>query len=405
MMAHYVDQHWAPMVTDGGPRRARRAGPYRAYVPDLLTGRDLLIPPALSRHLSDATADLRDAVARVERADLGTLSDFFIRTEVTASSAIEGEHASPRKVALAEFTGYGRPNARAVVRNLSVVRAAMDDLVTAPSIELEALVDLQIRLIGARPDVPLGLRAEPVWIGGPSPLDARYVAPPAELVEDLMDDLLTYANTADVDPIVRAATVHAAFMTIHPFHDGNGRVGRALTNVLLARDQIGGRAVIPLSVALVRQRSAYFDALADWQTQIDQDRRAGWVAYFCDVLSAAAQLASDLADDVDQLRRSAHQAVLANRRRAVRADSVLLKVLDDLVHHPVSSAATVAARYGVSTVAARAALDELTRAVVLRPEKIDKGKEIAYTADSVLELVAGRWATPDTDLSTDQSAT
>lgn len=196
---------------------------------------------------------------------------------------------------------------------------------------------------------------------------------------------------------MRAATVHAAFMTIHPFEDGNGRVGRALTNVLLARDEIGGRAVIPLSVALVRQRSAYFDALTDWQTQTHEDRRTSWVAYFCDALSAAAHLARQLSAEVEEVRADALRAVLSGRKRAVRSDSVLHPLVRDLVHHPVCSAATVAERYGVSSVAARTALNDLVEAGVLRAERIDRGREVAYTADAVLDLVGGDWASPDVD--------
>ena len=245
-MGRHVEQRWEPLFHDAAPRRLRRAGSYRAYVPDLLIGSNPAATLPLVRRIADTTADLRDAVAEVEQADLGSLADFFVRTETTASSAIEGEHTSPREVALADFTGYGRPAAMTIVRNLSVVRAAMDDLVSAPRVELDDVVALQSRLV---PHLA-GVRTGPVWIGGSTPLDACYVAPPADAVPALLEDLFAWTHDADVDPVTRAATFHAQFETIHPFADGNGRVGRAVTNALLARDGLGGRTVLPLSVAL-----------------------------------------------------------------------------------------------------------------------------------------------------------
>ena len=390
-MGRYVEQWWEPLFLDAAPRRLRRAGPYRAYVPDLLVGDDPAAPLPLVRRIADTTADLRDAVAEVERADLGSLADFFVRTETTASSAIEGEHASPHKVALADFTGYGRPAAMTIVRNLAVVRAAMDDLVSAPRVELDDVVALQSRLV---PHLA-GVRTGPVWIGGSTPLDARYVAPPAEEVPALLEDLFAWTRDADVDPVTRAATFHAQLETIHPFADGNGRVGRAVTNALLARDGLGGRTVLPLSVALARRRSEYFDALTTWQGETRVDQHEAWVAYFSDALSAAATLARDLAQRAGAERARARAALSASRARGLREGSALVAAVDGLFEHPVSTVGSLAARRGVSRPSAHEALERLADAGVVRRERIDRSRETAYVADAVLALVAGDWTAPD----------
>lgn len=390
-MGRYVEQWWTPQFRDAAPRRLRRPGTYRAYVPDLLIGRSPAMPLPLVRRIADTTADLRDAVAEVEQADLGSLADFFVRTETTASSAIEGEHASPRKVALADFTGYGRPAAMTIVRNLGVVRAAMDRLASAPEVQLDDVVALQVRLV---PHLA-GVRTGPVWIGGSTPLDARYVAPPAEEVPALLEDLFAWTRDADVDPITRAATFHAQFETIHPFDDGNGRVGRAVTNALLARDGLGGRAVLPLSVALARRRSEYFDALTTWQTQAEVDGHEAWIAYFSDALSAAATLARDLARQADAERTRVRQVLSASRATGLREGSALVAAVDGLFEHPVSTVGSLAARHGVSRPSARDALERLADAGVVRRERIDRGRETAYVADAVLALVAGDWTAPD----------
>ena len=92
------------------------------------------------------------------------------------------------------------------------------------------------------------------WIGGSdhSPRGALYVPPPPETVADYLADLLDYANRDDVPTLVQAAIAHAQFESIHPFTDGNGRIGRALINTVLRRRGATTRVVIPLASAWSR---------------------------------------------------------------------------------------------------------------------------------------------------------
>jgi len=104
------------------------------------------------------------------------------------------------------------------------------------------------------------------WIGGSdhSPRGALYVPPP-ETVADYLADLLVYLNRDDVPALVQAAIAHAQFESIHPFTDGNGRIGRALINTVLRRRGVTTRVVIPLASALVAHRDRYFDLLTDYR--------------------------------------------------------------------------------------------------------------------------------------------
>ncbi|MDN5892411.1 MAG: Fic family protein [Nocardioides sp.] len=87
----------------------------------------------------------------------------------------------------------------------------------------------------------LGYRAAQVWIGGSNKFNADYAGPPHELVHPGREDLLNYANTSGDSPVVQAAIIYAQFETIHPFEDGNGRVGRALFHGILKRAGPCGR--------------------------------------------------------------------------------------------------------------------------------------------------------------------
>ncbi|WP_200902545.1 MULTISPECIES: Fic family protein [Protofrankia] len=170
------------------------------------------------------------------------LARFLLRSEALASSRIEGLQVSAQQLALVELADTeGIPvrgftaNARLVANNIRALKQAAGELAEAPSITVADITNLHRALL---PDHhPPGLRTVQNWIGGNDwhPLDADFVPPPPERVEPLMDDLALYMSGAGHSPLVQAGLVHAQFETIHPYTDGNGRVGRALIHTVLAR--------------------------------------------------------------------------------------------------------------------------------------------------------------------------
>lgn len=105
------------------------------------------------------------------------------------------------------------------------------------------------------------------WIGGSdhSPRDASFVPPPPRTLAVYLDDLVAFANRSDGSVLVQAAVAHAQFESIHPFTDGNGRIGRALINTILRRRGATRRVVVPLASAIVARRETYFDALGAYR--------------------------------------------------------------------------------------------------------------------------------------------
>jgi Fic family protein len=110
--------------------------------------------------------------------------------------------------------------------------------------------------------MPGQFRREQNWIGGRlnSPLDARYVPPPEGEVERLIADLVAFVNRGDVPSIAQAAIAHAQFEAIHPFLDGNGRVGRCLIHVILRRRGVAPRFVPPVSIVLSARPTGFLEA-------------------------------------------------------------------------------------------------------------------------------------------------
>ncbi|WP_431804747.1 Fic family protein [Microbacterium sp. bgisy203] len=111
------------------------------------------------------------------------------------------------------------------------------------------------------------VREDQNWIGGSdhSPLGAIYVPPPADLLDELLDDLIAFANRDDLPTLLQATVAHAQFESIHPFGDGNGRIGRALIGAILRRRGVTTNTVVPVASGLLARRDGYFDALGDYR--------------------------------------------------------------------------------------------------------------------------------------------
>ncbi len=139
------------------------------------------------------------------------------------------------------------------------------------------------------------------WIGGNAynPGRADFVPPPPEYVKELMADLVAFVNRSDLPPAVQAAIAHAQFETIHPFADGNGRVGRALVHVVLRRRSLAPRYVPPVSLVLAADAKAYVAGL----TAFREERPANWILLFAQTLEQTAVKASELATRLAALQK------------------------------------------------------------------------------------------------------
>ena len=212
--------------------------------------------------------------------DMAGIARFLLRSEAIASSRIEGVAPSAHRVALAELAQQEEvrglsEQARAVARNVTLVRAAVEELSGARPVTADRLLALHRSLL---PDSPEhhGTRSTQNWVGGSSyhPLDADFVPPPPELVPDLVADLLTYLNGATHAPLIQAALVHAQFETIHPFADGNGRVGRELIHTVLTRRGLLAGMILPTSPVLSTLSDEYIEALSRFREAGDPGRRS-----------------------------------------------------------------------------------------------------------------------------------
>lgn len=212
-----------------------------------------------------------------------------------------------------------------------------------------------------------------------------------------MADLVTYINGSAHGPLVQAAMVHAQFETIHPFADGNGRVGRALIHTVLARQGVTTTAVLPISLVPATLSEKYVKGLTGYRhgqdpmSETAQRGTQGWLRTFVAAAAVAVDQSTELVRRVAELRDEWISRVAAYReaqgmRPAPRAGSATARILESLPEAPVLTASTTRRILGVSFPAAGNALEELHQAEVLTTRRVERNAT-AYIGDEVLDLI------------------
>lgn len=352
-----------------GRLERQQPGGYLAFIPAPLPPPDLRIGATLQALLSEAdvaVGRLDGAVRLVPDPDLFVF--MYVRREAVLSSQIEGTQASLMDV-LEYEAELERSERRVDVVEISNYVAAMNqglarlaDLPISRRLLCEIHTVLMKDVRGGEPDkTPGEFRRSQNWVGGVSPATARFVPPPWEAAAESFADLERFLHDpTPMPPLIRIGLAHAQFETIHPFLDGNGRIGRLLITLWLVERGILRHPLLYPSVFLKEHRDEYIDRL-----QAIRDRGAweDWLAFFVDGVGQVAREATDRALDIVHLRDE-HRDLIAARlgRRVPNA----LALLDQLFRQPVVSARTVEALIDVSQPTASALVRDLERLGILR---------------------------------------
>lgn len=360
---HFEERLWEARPGAMGGRRARRAFRYEVFVPEPIAEWDIALR-------ADAVAAVTEATSSVGRLNqsapkvgaLEALARQLLRSEALASSRIEGLELSHRRLARAAFQGGEAHDANAsdVLGNIAAMERAIavgagaDPFIVT---DIRAIHEALLRFGFDRPIAGV-IRTKQSWIGRNShtPENADYVPPPPERVETLLQDLCVFMNRTDLPALVQAAVVHAQFETIHPFIDGNGRVGRCLIHSVLKRRGLAARYVPPISLILAARRDQYIHGLTDFR----EGRNDEWVEAFSDATTFASQGAERFADEIAALQEGWNEALGHPRR-----DSAARKLLEALPAYPLIDVATARAIAGVSDVAAGRALNAMDEVGIL----------------------------------------
>lgn len=379
-MARLVSRLWQPVDTGlGVPRRYREPCRYEAYIPDRLSAhRGVLLTDDAAADLAEAEQAIRHLNQSVPNvANMEAIARLLLRAEAVGSSRIEELKVGQRRLLQAEAArALGEPTsditAEAVLGNIEAMRYAVEDLAGRDRITVEELLETHRRLVDRTQYARLGgvIRTEQNWIGGNdhNPCGADFVPPPPEELPGLLEDLVDYISSDRHTPLVQAALAHAQFETIHPFADGNGRVGRALIHAVLRRRGLAPHYVPPISLILATHSRDYVAGLkASRYVGEPTDLEAGvgialWVQVFASATARASRDAELFGQQIDEMVARWRQQAAPVRRNS--AADLLLSALPAA---PVITVATAAQLIGRSVQATNGAVERLVAAGVLSP--------------------------------------
>jgi Uncharacterized conserved protein len=412
-VAKVARRHWVTDASAGLPRRDRLSCDFEAYIPDLLVGREVVLEGPVAADVSEAEAALvRLNLAVDALSDSEALARLLLRTESVASSRIEGLEIGARRLLHADAERrLGEPprdvTAAEVLGNIDAMLYAVDKVDAGDLVSVELLLEIHRRLLsGTRLESHGGrFRSEQNWIGGSAfnPCSAEYVPPPHELVPDLVADLCEFCNDDSLPAVAQAAIAHAQFETIHPFVDGNGRVGRALIHLVLRRRGVVSRALPPVSLILATWAQEYVEALTATRyvgPAASAAAREGlnrWVGLFAAAAKRAVADADAFEDRIQLLERTWRE-----RLGRVRANSAADLLLRKLPGAPILTVQSAAELIGRSTQATNEAITRLTEAKVLSQTTVGR-RNRAFEAPEVIRAFTDlerRLASPSGDTRT-----
>jgi Fic family protein len=347
-------------------------------LPPRIASQDIDLDSALATEVESAMTEI-SKLDGTHGADLEALGLLLLRTESVASSRIEAVDAGLDDYARALHGIRANSSALSMAAATTALDRMINDVARLGRIDLGAITAAHEALMREDPgEAPYAGRLRTVqnWIGGSnhSPRGALYVPPPPETVPDYMDDLLVFANRDDLPILVQGAIAHAQFESIHPFTDGNGRIGRALINTVLRRRGATTRVVIPLASALVARRDHYFDLLDSY--------RAGEVRPLLATFARSARIAAAEA----QLTAGRLAEIPGEWRRMVkaRAGSAAAQLLALLLSRPILSSEDASALVRGPRSSVFGAIARLREAGVLRP-LTDRKRDQVWGAGLILE--------------------
>lgn len=363
----------------GGTREDRELTSVTVALPALIAGCTV---PLTAPDAAEAESAAREIGALDESAGgvLDALGLMMLRSESVASSKIEQVEAGIDDYARALYGNRSNPSATSMVAATDALTMLTDGLPSREGLTVQRVITAHAALMADDPyeKAQAGrLREVQNWIGGSdhSPRDALFVPPPPDRVADLMDDLFGFANRNDMPALVQAAITHAQFETIHPFTDGNGRIGRALINSILRQRGVTRRVVVPLATALVADRDRYFATLTSY--------RDGDVSSLITTFAQSARIAAK------QSRETARRlSNLPDEWRELtgplRAGSAAARLLLALPQQPIFTTDTAVSLVSASPSSIYAAIGRLHAAGVLRP-LTERTRNQIWGAASILD--------------------
>jgi len=321
--------------------------------------------------------------------DIEVFLSVWLLREAVYSSQIEGTQSSLSDLLLfeADRTAEAVDDLTETANYVDAVNAGIASLDRLP-VSMRLLREAHARLLASgrgSEKQPGEIRTTQNWIGGTRPGNARYVPVPPQYLPDALADLENFLNDvpARTPLLVKIALAHAQFETIHPFLDGNGRVGRLLIVLLLQAEGALRRPLLYVSLFLKRHRDEYYERLQRIRTEGDWE---AWVRFFLEAVETTAE-------DAVATARSAMRLFVEDERRirdrAGKAAASLARIFTVLQRSPIATAKMLEARTGLANPTVLSAINVLVDLGILR-ELTGKRRNRTFGYDAYLAILRAR---------------
>jgi Fic family protein len=312
----------------------------------------------------------------------------FVRKEAVISSQIEGTQASLADLLTAEAEApVDAPpeDVEEICNYLDALTYARDQLRRPKGLplSLRLLNGAHRRLLaGSRGQhkSPGNVRKSQNWIGGTRPGNARFVPPPPHRVAGLLADLERFLHeNASLPPLIRTGLVHVQFETVHPYLDGNGRVGRLLIALCLEEWGLLSEPLLYLSHFFKQHRDEYYERLEKVRTNGDWE---GWLEYFLEGVAVVA-------DEAVELIRALFDLLERDRSRCISSSQATVtgaRLFEELPRHPIVTAKSVSQLCETSRPTATKAIQSLCAAGILE-ETSGRKRDKTFAYGPYLELL------------------
>jgi Fic family protein len=332
-MKRKLQGHYIPLAASGQEKA-------RAFVPAALPPKPgIAWEPELRAKFDEALLALGRLDAAAEYLpDAALLTYMSIRKEAVLSSMIEGTQSSLSDLLLFEMDqapGVPLDDVQEVSSYVAALDHGLQRLNTGFPLSLRLIREMhEILLAKGRGlgKAPGEFRRSQNWIGGTRPGNAAFVPPPADCVAECMGHLERFLHDqpGPTPALLKAALAHVQFETIHPFLDGNGRLGRLLITLLLCEQKVLRKPMLYLSLYFKLHRQQYYKLLG--QVRIEGDWEA-WLEFFADAVLATASQAISTSEQLNALSQKDAARIQSMGRAAASA----LQVHQALLQHPLAT--------------------------------------------------------------------
>ena len=358
---------------------------YKSFEPVLVDHEWLWQDPAINTLLEAANRALGELNAfSLIVPDIDLFIEMHVVKEAQTSSRIEGTQTGMDEALMPEdqILPEKRDDWREVRNYVDAVNAAIAELATLPLSNrlLKRTHEILMRGVRGEHKQPGEFRTSQNWIGGSSLADAVFIPPHPDGVPAMMGDLekFWHDETIQVPHLIRLAISHYQFETIHPFLDGNGRIGRLLVPLYLVSHGLLVKPSLYLSDFFERNRASYYDALMRVRTGNDLIH---WVRFFLQGVAETATKGRNVFQQILALRTEAEQKILTLGKRAPNAR----QALNLLYRKPMLSAADLEHGLGITHPTANALLRDFIRLGLLR-EITGASRHRLYVFETYLDL-------------------